>query len=232
MSSELPREVLMWLQSLDLSFRIINPKWELANGYLVGEIFSRYYPAEIKMSSFTNGVSLPSRQHNWHCLTKFFKKKRFNIPQEYIDGAIHCKERYTYLLMEAIYTVLTNRKWRSTAFQVFHHDLADFAYQLELPLHARSTASKAVKNNLTNTELIANKNLLANAQKAQNIISSHMEMRSIRRMDNPGRFHIQPTLGELSVRIGNNPGKNDPKQIISSKNDERTKDSKVRFKEK
>lgn len=204
---------------------------DLANGYLVGEIFNRYYPAEIKMSSFSNGMSLQSRQHNWHCLSKFFKKQRFNIPQEYIDGTIHCKERYTVQLMQTIYTLLTDRKWRSLVVHKFHHDLNDFAYQLKLPLHARSTASKAVKNNLAHTEVLANKNVLTNAQKAQGIIDSHMEMRFQKRIENPIRFHIQPTLGQLSVRMYNNPLKADRKVSVYKKSTDKQKDSKVRFRE-
>lgn len=44
-------------------------------------------------------------------------------------------------------------------------DYTDYAYQVKLPMHARSTASKAVKNNLRNTEILADPCLIVNAQK-------------------------------------------------------------------
>lgn len=47
----------------------------------------------------------------------------------------------------------------------FEADFTDSAYQLQLPMHARSTASKAVKNNLRITETMADPNLILNAQK-------------------------------------------------------------------
>lgn len=47
----------------------------------------------------------------------------------------------------------------------FEADFTDSAYQLQLPMHARSTASKAVKNNLRITESMADPNLILNAQK-------------------------------------------------------------------
>lgn len=34
-------------------------------------------------------------------------------------------------------------------------DFTDHAYQMQLPMHARSTANKAVKNNIKGTELAA-----------------------------------------------------------------------------
>ena len=44
-------------------------------------------------------------------------------------------------------------------------EFSDIAYQSKLPMHARSTASQAVKNNLRITELMADKNLILGQQK-------------------------------------------------------------------
>lgn len=44
-------------------------------------------------------------------------------------------------------------------------DFTDKLYQEKLPMHARSTASKAVKNNLRITETMADPNLILSAQK-------------------------------------------------------------------
>jgi hypothetical protein len=46
-------------------------------------------------------------------------------------------------------------------------DFTDQAYQSKLPMHARSTASKAIKNNLCVTEILADRNVILNQQKVR-----------------------------------------------------------------
>lgn len=197
--SGLPREVLKWIQSLDLTWQVKTPKWDLTNGYLIAEIFSWYFPQEVEMHMYNNGTSLDSKQRNWSLLQNFFKRHKFDIPEEYIEGTIHCKEGAGPLLVERIYEILTNRTVRKIPTE-YEIDFTDRAYQVQLPIHARSTASQAVKNNLRITELMADKNLILGQQKAQSIISDHIEHRRMERVEEPMRFDRKPTLGEMAVR--------------------------------
>ncbi|XP_002735132.1 spermatogenesis-associated protein 4-like [Saccoglossus kowalevskii] len=197
--SLLPREVLKWLQSLDLSFPVRNVRRDFSNGFLIAEIFSWYFQQDIQMHSYDNGKSLPTKLGNWSQLERFFKREGLDIPHELVDGTIHCKPDAAELLVQLIYTKLTNRTIKRV--QLDHEiDFTDRAYQVKLPLHARSTASQSVKNNLKITEFSTEPNLITCQQKAQNIIDRHIQHRREERYEEPERFDMKPTLGQMSPR--------------------------------
>lgn len=52
------------------------PRSDFSNGFLVAEIFSRYYPSELAMHSYDNSASNAARKlDNWSLLSKFAKAR-------------------------------------------------------------------------------------------------------------------------------------------------------------
>ncbi|XP_072519805.1 spermatogenesis-associated protein 4 isoform X2 [Salminus brasiliensis] len=195
----LPREVLKWLQSLDLSVSPKNMRRDFSNGYLVAEIFSKFYPEDFPIHSFGNGTSLATKQGNWTQIEKGLMKQQLNLVKEALDGTVHCKPGAAEALVQEIYTLLTNKRLNTV--QEGALDFTDRSYQEQLPIVARATASKAIKNNLRLSEELAEPNITANQQKIQAIIHRHVERRRDERNRDPRRFGVKPTLSEQAVRL-------------------------------
>lgn len=71
----LPREVLKWMQGLDLSYSVKDYRKDMSNGFLIGEIISRYEPGRIPMHAFENSQNAARRDNNWNQLHLFFRKQ-------------------------------------------------------------------------------------------------------------------------------------------------------------
>lgn len=49
---------------------------DFSNGFLVAEIFSRFYDKDISMHGFDSGTATRVKRDNWGQLSRFFKKAR------------------------------------------------------------------------------------------------------------------------------------------------------------
>ena len=109
MSGGLPREVIKWVQSLDLSYAVKAPKRAFNNGFLIAEIFSRYFPADINMHLFEYQENLKMKRDNWDQLTTFFKKRGLPIIIKNVDSLIVNENDSTIEFVKQVYTLLTER---------------------------------------------------------------------------------------------------------------------------
>jgi len=107
--TSLPREVLKWLQSLDLSYSVRNVKRDFANGFLIAEIFSRYHMQDISMHTFDNGLKAATKNDNWEQLFRFFRKHNYPISRVDFEPVMESQNGAAIALLIRIYTILTNR---------------------------------------------------------------------------------------------------------------------------
>ena len=106
----LPRELVQWIQSLNLTYKITNPKRDLSNGWIYAEILSRYYPKELEMYQFDNSFKLDKKLNNWEHLNKFLKKKEIVLTSAEYEPVQHCAPNAAYALLRKFYTLLTGRE--------------------------------------------------------------------------------------------------------------------------
>uniref|UniRef100_S4R5I8 Spermatogenesis associated 4 n=1 Tax=Petromyzon marinus TaxID=7757 RepID=S4R5I8_PETMA len=195
----LSREVFRWLQSLDLTVQFRNARRDLSNGLVLAEIFSWYYPGDLLMHSFQPGESLASKLANWSLLHRFFAKRGLAFSKELTDGTLHRKPGAAEQLLQRVYSTLTNRRAQESNSEAPR--FTDARYQRALPMHARSTASQALKSNVRLTQLLAEPSEVATRQRAEVVLRDHLAQRRREREQDPCRFDVRPTLGELAVRL-------------------------------
>jgi hypothetical protein len=104
----LPREILKWIQGLDLSHSVRNPKRDFSNGFLVAEILSRYW-REVPLHSFDAGSSMVKKADNWQLLYKLSQKRGYDLSQETIQGMIQQRPGCAVALLGHLYVFLTKR---------------------------------------------------------------------------------------------------------------------------
>jgi hypothetical protein len=68
--SSMPREVLQWLDGLDLSYAVRNTKMDLANGFIIAEILTRKFPNELSILTFYNAQKKEKKIDNWQQIQK------------------------------------------------------------------------------------------------------------------------------------------------------------------
>lgn len=117
----LPREMLKWLNSLDLAYQIRNIRRDLANGFVVAEMLQRYYPKEVNIFSFYNGLNLEQKQDNWVRLAIILNKKGMAVSNEQYMQVLHMAPLSALEFLLRLYTHLTNKKvdqmWADRAFK-------------------------------------------------------------------------------------------------------------------
>ena len=105
-----PREIIKWIQSLDLSVQFRNTRRDLANGFLIAEIISRYRPGVLSLHSFENSHKTFFREDNWKQLAFVFSKLKMDFKEEEYDDIKDYNVDKTICFIVKLYQKLTHRK--------------------------------------------------------------------------------------------------------------------------
>ena len=178
-----PRELVKWLQSLDLSYKIKNISRDLANGFCIAEILSRYpvpfvtsLPYDVtnyyrvNMHQFSNGISFSERTTNWQHITEILTKKYHMTYPPDLPEKVKCQAPNAALeFLVLLYKFLT-RKNLNVLNQVDETEkFKNYAEFSILPNYMRPTTNLLIRDN----ELQRIKDDLVRKFKIENTIQNH-----------------------------------------------------------
>ena len=202
--NSLSREVLRWVQSLDLAYSIKNPKRDFSNGFLIAEIFSRYFVRGISMHGFDNGTAIRVKKDNWGQLLKFFRKQGLDIiTDDEVTAIIHCEEGSVCQFIRRIYQALTQREVQ----EVVKRPPTE-----RPPAYMRNTGSKVVKDKLRTGNFTEHPDEKATGAALQAELATHEAELQLEKSIDPERFsslslsgsrvaHVSRTMGEVEEPV-------------------------------
>lgn len=88
----IPREIAKWFDKLDLTYAVKNLTRDLANGFVVAEILSRYYPKEVDIYQFYNGLKIEKRKDNWERISQTLAKHGMKLSQAEWEPMVFLKK--------------------------------------------------------------------------------------------------------------------------------------------
>ncbi|ORC92477.1 Spermatogenesis-associated protein 4 [Trypanosoma theileri] len=103
------REVIKWLQSLDLTYQVKYPQQDLSNGFILAEIASRY-DRRVAMHSYVPGCSTECKRRNWKVLLRDLARIGCTtITKEMAEATIQAKPGVAITVLENLYEFFYGR---------------------------------------------------------------------------------------------------------------------------
>lgn len=103
------REVICWLQSLDLTHQVRHPQQDLSNGFTLAEIASRH-DQRVAMHSYVPGCSSECKRRNWKVLLRDLRRIGCNaVTAEMAEGTMQGKPGVALHVLEVIYAHFCGR---------------------------------------------------------------------------------------------------------------------------
>ncbi|MES1912517.1 MAG: hypothetical protein MHM6MM_004781 [Cercozoa sp. M6MM] len=182
----LPREMLRWLQSLDLSFSVKNARRDFSNGFLVAEICNRYFPNSVEMHSFDNAHSTRAKENNWEQLRRFFQKRNIPVTRELIAGVILARKGAALPILRVLYESLTQKKLAAPPPLELGEVLPAFS-----SMTVSQKVQRVLRDRLDDDEAAHDK--MAQRRVSQAILDQHSSEHQIEKLQHPERFTSTPT---------------------------------------
>lgn len=100
---------------------------DFANGYLVAEVLSRFFPSDISMHSFQNATSSSEKKANWAMIAKFLASQGINLTQGTMEAVMAQDQAAVEKFLQQLYMCARHTgdyiaQKRTAALQGVHDD--------------------------------------------------------------------------------------------------------------
>ena len=192
-NSNLPREVLKWIQSLDLAYSVKNVRRDFANGFLVAEIVSRYYSRDISMHSFDNGDAAMKKKDNWAQLLRLFRKLgQPHLITEKEANLVACLEEGAAVrFLSKLYEEFTQRKLQMVTKK---------PEPSRVPGYAKSMAVNKMRKAFDINNVDEDSSQIDKDRVAQLVVADHERSLQADRKENPDRYNVATNSKAIGQR--------------------------------
>lgn len=168
---------------------------DFSNGFLVAEIFSRYYDKDVQMHSYDNGHSTASKKDNWAQLLKFFSKRGVlpggePVTQTQVDAIVHCRDGAAVAFINDIYELLSGRRVQKPP----EAPVGD-----PTPAFAKPTASTVLRDSLLDPDMQTS-DISASEAKMKEKLEAHEAGLQSQRLEDPARFAPRERMSSKVLR--------------------------------
>ncbi len=201
-SLQLQRSVLWWVQSLDLAFPVKNARRDFSNGFLVAEMFSRYYPREVALHSYSTNSCVAERKDNWNQLARLFARIGLDTNQDELNNIMHSTEGASVAFIEKCYEFLTKREVKRTEIR---------KDAIDPPLFASQTASNLIRAHLRRPEMLDMQDIEMIQERNEEVLDSHKSRLAVQRTSAEYSSYIFDKKDKSGDKLGS------PKEFSESK---------------
>lgn len=106
----LPFGLYKWIQTFDFGAPIVSVARDMASGYLLAQLLSKYYPAVFEMRTFVNQTSETVRDHNWARIMELLPQTPLRFTQQEVEGAKRASEPHTQAILQKIHHQVTGKR--------------------------------------------------------------------------------------------------------------------------
>lgn len=153
-------------------------------GFLIAEIFSRYYSKDLQMHSYDNGTAAKAKRDNWAQLLKIFRK--IGLPdiltEEQSNYIVNLEDGAAVIFICRIYEVLTQRK---VQLQIKKPTIGKTAGYL------KDISLTKVRKELKRNDLRDDSDMMTVSRVASDVLGEHARNLQEERLSDPDRFNTR-----------------------------------------